>query len=172
MTKQEMLLQHLKSVSGDFVFCVADFYSLFPAKSAQDIRVLLSRMVKSKKIARVTNGIFFLPEKFLDISSLLYKTAAKLRSRDFNYISLESVLSEEGLISQVMFNYLTIMTTGRSGIIRCGNYGTIEFVHTKKIIKNQNELSLNRYGMFQSSSKLALEDMKHTRRSLDLVNLS
>lgn len=170
MTRQEELLQYLKPFADNSLFCVADFYPLFPSKSAQDIRVLLSRMVKNKKIARVTQGIFFLPEKFSDISSLLYKAAAKLRSRDFNYVSLESVLSEEGLISQVMFNYLTIMTTGRSGIIHCENYGTIEFVHTKRITKNQNELSLNRYGMFQASPKLALEDMKYTRRSLDLVN--
>ena len=73
----------------------------------------------------------------LDIQGMiLYNTASKLRSDYFNYLSLESVLSEAGIISQVPMSWLSFMSTGRSSIIKCGNYGTIEFVHTKKKIES------------------------------------
>lgn len=34
---------------------------------------------------------------------------------EYNYISLESALSEYGIISQIPIDRLTIMTTGRKG---------------------------------------------------------
>ncbi len=45
-------------------------------------------------------------------------------------MSLESVLSDAGVISQVPMNWISLMTSGRSHVVDCGDYGHIEFVHT------------------------------------------
>ncbi|MCY4591330.1 MAG: hypothetical protein OXE86_12380 [Alphaproteobacteria bacterium] len=54
-----------------------------------------------------------------------------MRAGEFNYTSLECVLSEWGVISQVPVQYLTFMTTGRKGVFRT-SYGTIECTHAKR----------------------------------------
>ena len=45
--------------------------------------------------------------------------------------SLESILSEYGVISQIPVNRMTVMTTGASGLVETP-YGVIEFTHTKR----------------------------------------
>jgi hypothetical protein len=50
----------------------------------------------------------------------------------FNYISLETVLSDAVVISQIPLNWISIMSSGRSSIISCGEFVTIEYVHTRQ----------------------------------------
>jgi len=57
--------------------------------------------------------------------------AKALRRGEYNYVSLESILSEYGLISQIPMDRLTVMTTDRSGIYKTP-YGVIELTHTKR----------------------------------------
>ncbi len=63
---------------------------------------------------------------------LLFHAAAYIKSGEFNYISLETALSDAGIISQVPISHITIMSSGRSNKISCGNFGTIEFIHTSR----------------------------------------
>ncbi|MFV9927934.1 MAG: hypothetical protein AB8V45_05345 [Candidatus Midichloria sp.] len=63
---------------------------------------------------------------------LLFHCTSYLRSNEFNYISLETALSDIVIISQLPINWISIMSSGRSNIISCGKFGTIEFVHTKQ----------------------------------------
>jgi hypothetical protein len=66
------------------------------------------------------------------------------------------------------------MSSGRSNIIRCGEWGTIEFVHTsKKPNTLTEELAFDcRCRLWRASVKLAVRDMKSTGHNLDLIDWS
>lgn len=105
---------------------------------------------------------------------LLFRVAARLRADGLNYISLETALSDAGVISQVPINWVTLMSSGRSNTISCGRWGTIEFVHTRQ---QAGELASqlhydSRCALWRASVPLALRDMRTTHRSLNLVDES
>lgn len=106
-------------------------------------------------------------------SDLLGPVAARLRARHFNYISLETVLSDVGIISQIPINRITLMSSGRSSKIDCGAYGSIEFIHTrKKAADLATELTYDcQLQLWRASIPLALRDMKDTHRDTGLVNM-
>ena len=55
------------------------------------------------------------------------------------------------------------MTSGRSGVIRCGKYGSIEFTHTKKKLMDLGPLLTYdfRYRLWRASAQLALADIDY-----------
>ncbi|PHM28446.1 hypothetical protein [Xenorhabdus budapestensis] len=61
--------------------------------------------------------------------------AKAMRRGEYNYVSLESALSEYGAISQIPIDRLTVMTTGRKGTYKTP-FGIIEFTHTKRSAPN------------------------------------
>lgn len=69
-------------------------------------------------------------------------------------------------------NWITIMTSGRSNVVDCGNYGHIEFVHTaQRPADVGRELTYDQdRRLWRASVRQALRDMKATRRSLELVD--
>ena len=115
-----------------FLFSRKDVKLFLVGKTEKDINMILSRCVKTGFLKRICNGLFLNTKVNFDHSLVLPKVAAKLRENVLNYISMESVLCEEGVISQQMMNWLVVMTAGRSGIIDCGEFGSIEFIHTQK----------------------------------------
>jgi hypothetical protein len=85
---------------------------------------------------------------------------------------LETVLSDAGVISQVPINWISIMTSGRSHVVDCGDYGHIEFVHTSQRpddVSAELTYDPDRH-LWRASVRQALRDMKATRRPLDLVD--
>jgi len=52
---------------------------------------------------------------------VLFHTGARLRASGFNYISLETILSDAGVISQIPMNWITLMSSGRTTTVSCGN---------------------------------------------------
>jgi hypothetical protein len=105
---------------------------------------------------------------------LLFHAAAHLRASGFNYISLETALSEAGVISQIPINWISIMSSGRSNVINCGRFGNIEFVHTRQRPEAlvQDLHYDTRCRLWRASVALALRDMRATHRSLDLITWS
>ena len=66
------------------------------------------------------------------------------------------------------------MSAGRSSTIRCGIWGTIEFVHTLKgadAVASQLHYD-TRCHLWRASVRLAAQDMRTTRRNLDLIDWS
>ena len=136
--------------------------------------VLLSRAVKAGILKRVCRGIYLYPKGGYPPGDLLFHAAARLRAEEFNYISLETALSDAGLISQIPMNWITLMSSGRSHTVDCGEFGHIEFVHTEQRpeeIANELVYDAARH-LWRASEKQALRDMKVTRRSMDLVNFA
>ena len=163
-----------KNSSPDcFLYSAEDLHVFFPDMSSDALMKLLSRAEKANILERVCKGIYLYPRVSFLASKVLYLTASKLRSGCFNYISLESVLCAYSIISQQMLLWLTVMTSGRSNIIRCGRFGTIEFVHTEKDGSSLNgHLHLDNWsGMLTADAWLAMKDEKNCRRkSMDLID--
>jgi len=154
-----------------FLFSLADLSSLFPELSSEAFHALIGRAVKNDLLQRVCRGIYLYPVSGYPSGLLLYKVAARLRAHEFNYISLESALSDSGIISQIPLNWITLMSSGRSHTIDCGRWGHIEFIHTKKALaKLTPDLIYDKKcGLWRASVPLALQDMKCTRRNTDLI---
>ena len=173
ITELENVLEQISSPER-FLYSRNDLKNLFPHFSDSNLNMLLSRAVKRGKLARICKGIYLYTKVPYNSSVILYKTASKLRASWINYVSLETVLAAHSIISQQLPNWLTVMTTGRRGIITCGSYGTVEFIHTaKKITDIKNNLFLNeRTGMLEAKPHQAYLDMVDAKRqALDLVDM-
>ena len=170
------LAKILQTLASDRSLLLAheDLRCAVPEISDGAFRVMLSRAVSSGVLERVCRGLYRYGRPGQSDGLLLYHAAARLRASTFNYISLESVLSDAGVISQVLPNWVTIMSSGRSATIACGHYGNVEFVHTHKRPNDRvADLTYDRRcGLWRASVGRAISDMKATRRSLDLVDWS
>ena len=152
------------------VFASSDLAGAVPGCSQR--AVLLSRATKAGLLKRVCRGIYLYPVRDYPMEHLLFHAAARLRAGEFNYISLETVLSDAGVISQVPMNWISLMTSGRSHVVDCGDFGNIEFVHTAQLPDDvAAELSYDPdRRLWRASVKQALRDMTATRRSMELVD--
>jgi len=171
-------LKHLSSILSrladpdHYLFSSSDLRGALPDQSAGAFKTLLSRVEKAGLLRRVCRGIYLYPAVDYPAGLLLYHAAALLRIDHFNYISLETALSDAGVISQLPFNGITLMSSGRSNLVECGEFGNIEFVHTQKTpdsLTEQLEYDA-RCHLWRASVPLALKDMRAARRNLDLVN--
>lgn len=154
------------------IFALADLRSALPERSADQFKVLLSRAVTHGELQRVCRGIYLYPRAKPDPQRVLPRTAARLRAGHFLYLSLESVLSQHGVISQLPMDRLTLMTGGRSGLIDCGRWGSIEFTHTKRGPEDcRGELAYDHdRHLWLASPQLAWRDLRFVGRNLDLVD--
>lgn len=155
-----------------YLFGPKDLGSHFSELSPEALKMLLVRATDQGLLERVCRGIYLYPHVDYPRGLTLYHAAAKLRSGTFSYISLESALSEAGVISQVIQHWLTLMSGGRSGVFDCGRFGHIEFVHTSRSFEDvAGEVRYDRRcGLWRASTALAVADMKRCGRSLDLVD--
>lgn len=152
------------------VFAASDLAGAVP--ECGQLAVLLSRATKAGVLKRVCRGIYFYPVPDYPAWHLLYHAAARLRAGEFNYLSLETVLSDAGVISQMPMNWISLMSSGRSHVVDCGDYGHIEFVHTAQRpdeVSGELTYDPNRR-LWRASVWQALRDMKATRRSMELVD--
>jgi predicted transcriptional regulator of viral defense system len=152
------------------VFASSDLAGAVP--DCKHLSVLLSRATKAGLLHRVCKGIYHFTMKDGAPGNLLFHAAARLRAGEFNYLSLETVLSDAGVISQVPMNWITLMSSGRSHLVDCGDYGHIEFVHTAQRPDDlDGELAYDaERHLWRASVRQAMRDMKATRRSLELVD--
>ena len=168
------LVRDLRRLVGrsDGLFALSDLRALLPGHGDGAFRSIVFRLERSGEVVRVCRGIYLLPGSALQGSELLGRAAARLRADRFNYLSLETVLSAAGVISQVPIGRITLMSSGRSSTISCGAYGTIEFVHTGKTPADlAPELEYDpQCGLWRASLRLALRDLRDTRRDTGLVN--
>ncbi|MDD2558893.1 MAG: hypothetical protein PHH87_11525, partial [Desulfuromonas sp.] len=165
------ILSQLAS-SEHYLFLLSDLRALLPQHSDGAFKTLLSRANKAGLLTRVCRGVYLYPAVSYPKGVLLYHVAALLRAGELNYISLESALSNAGVISQIPFNWVTIMTSGRSNMVRCGHFGTIEFIHTDKRIETlvDHLVYAEPYHLWLASVALALQDMQAARRNMDLID--
>ena len=175
MSSVKYLREILEKFSDDknCIYTVPDLRQVFPGHKDASISQILSRAVKQGFMERICKGYYLYNKVRYVPCDVLVAVAARMRADHFNYISLENVLSSHSIISQQMPNWLTIMTTGRSGVIDCGRFGTIEFIHNNR---SDDEIVGNLVltadmAMPEANDKLAYSDLKRCRRqSLELVD--
>ncbi|MFQ5661351.1 MAG: type IV toxin-antitoxin system AbiEi family antitoxin [Gammaproteobacteria bacterium] len=171
----KQLAQVLGRLADDehYLFSPTDLQAVLPDQAKGAFRVLLSRAEKGGLLKRVCRGLYLYPKVNHSSGLILYHAAARLRADEFNYISLESALSDAGVISQIPTHWITLMSSGRSHIIQCGHFGRVEFIHTKKCPNDLiNQLTYDaRCHLWRASVALAIKDMKAARRSTDLIDL-
>ena len=170
------LIQSLAKLadSEHYLFALEDLRALFPDLSDSAFKTVMSRAVSSGVLVRVCRGIYLYDRVDYPRGLVLFHAAARLRADIFNYLSLETVLSDAGVISQVLINRITLMSSGRSHVISCGKFGTIEFVHTSQLPADLAPDLIYDVAchLWRASVPQALRDMRATRRSLDLVDWS
>lgn len=157
--------------SDHYLFTLQDLRALYPELSNVAFKTLMSRTVRAGYLGRVCRGIYIY-KRVTPSGLVLFHAAALLRADQFNYISLETVLSDVGVISQIPMNWISIMSSGRSSKVACGLYGTIEFVHTNQkpdhIMKQLHYDASCR--LWRATVPLALRDMRATHRNSDLID--
>lgn len=158
--------------SEHYLFTSYDLRALLPSLSASAFKTLLSRGVKEGYFIRLCRGLYLYKQVIPTDGLILFHAAARLRANGFNYISLETVLSDSGVISQQPINWITIMSSGRTNKIICDGFGTIEFIHThQQPYEIYQELHYDpRCKLWRASVKQALRDMRATKRNTDLID--
>ena len=132
------------------------------------LRTTISRHAKGGLIQRVSRNVYVNPRAMSMPAEPLLALASFLRPFDFCYLSLESVLSDAGWISQIPFRY-TMMTTGRSFTFDTP-YGVLEMTHTQSKAPPQTDFDPRR-SIHVASPEQAYRDLKRVRRNLDLVDI-
>ena len=155
-----------------YLFLLQDLRALFPDLSDSAFKTLLSRSVQAGYLIRICRGLYIYEKAIPMQGLLLFHAAAILRANEFNYISLETALSDAGVISQIPIHWVSIMSSGRSNIIPCGKFGSIEFTHTEQkppSIMQQLSYDTN-CRLWRANVALAIRDMKTTHRNTDLLD--
>lgn len=155
---------------GKYVFIKHDMTKLFPHDNAKALDEGLNRLVKAGLLKRACRGIYVNDNAHCFDSYVIEQIAKALRRNAYNYVSLESALSEYGTISQIPLDRLTVITTGRKGIYKTP-YGVIEFTHTKRSVSNilDHIQTVTGRPLRVASQKTALRDLKRVGRNLHLL---
>jgi len=157
-----------------YLFTPADMRVLVNDISDEAYRALLSRAAKGGKLERVCRGVYVYHPAKPTLGLVLFHAAARLRAHEFNYISLETALSDSGVISQISMNWITLLSSGRSHTIDCGRWGNIEFIHTRQTAADlAPHLTYDaQCRLWRASVPQAIRDMRQHRRNLDLIDWS
>ncbi len=165
------VISHLASQQA-CLFTPADLRSVLPEHSDTAFKTLLSRAVREGHLAKLCRGLYLYEKANPDRGLILPHAVSKLRPLGLNYLSLETVLSDAGVISQIPMNRIMVMSSGRSSVIDCGPWGTIEFIKTRQ--RPEDLVSQLEYDprarLWRASVVQALRDMRATHRNVDLID--
>lgn len=167
--KQSELLKMLNFFEnlGMWAFKLYHIKMFFINENEKCLQVALNRHCKNGIIAQCSKGVYMNP-RTKKPPFYLEALAGILRDNATFYLSLESRLSEEGLISQIP-NRLTFISQGRSQIFKTP-CGLIEFVHSQKKAKDFLKSCFfdKDRKIYIASQEQAIKDIYKHNRSVDL----
>lgn len=167
---QALIVLNDFDMQGKYVYRKADLRTLFDESGAK-LDQTINRLVEKRVLERAAHGVYvFALSKHIDMTTIEH-IANSMRRGALNYESLESALSQYGVISQVPLDRITLMTTGRSGEYATP-YGIIEFVHTKQQPNTILSELRDREGhpLPIATKKRAYRDLVRSGRNLGLVD--
>jgi len=142
----------------------------FPSDDPVALERALGRHVASKLIDRPARNVYASPRAGLDLPCGWSSFVRFMRPLDRFYLSLETRLSELGVISQVT-SVITLVSSGRSNNFDTP-YGKIEVNHLKTLPEVESLEWDDRREVWLASPMRAYEDMKSlSNRSIDLVDM-
>lgn len=154
---------------GKWIFKLADFIMYFRKESEQNIKISLSRLAKQGYLVSISKGIYANPRaKSMLKGYFPGEVANSLRDKAYSYLSLETLLSEEGLISQIP-NCLTFVSLKFSRTYNTP-YGIIEYVQTKRSVRNflKDCYYDSTRGFWVANTQKAIDDLYNFNRCVDL----
>lgn len=154
---------------GIRVFTTSDFRKILHGYHEKSIARILQDAQNLNILSCPSRGIFVNEKTERPRTHLLYEVARTMRRGSYTYLSLESALSEYGVISQVPVNNHTFMTTGRKGVFHTP-YGVIEFTHTSRDpISLVRDLIHNDRPLPIATMERALSDLRRTKKNTHLI---
>lgn len=156
---------------GVYVLTKRDIEKLFPQEDKKAMEKSLQRMVADKLLIRACQGIYVNPAANNKGARVIEDVAKAMRPGCFSYVSLESMLSEYGVIAQIPLSRITIMTTGAHGT--CATpFGTIEFTHTKRRVASILERSMHVQGrpLRIARKRAAVQDLLRVGRNAGMID--
>jgi predicted transcriptional regulator of viral defense system len=170
--KQSDALKQLRALDqkGRYVYTARDLAKVFSEDSSRALRATVQRLTAEGILERPAKGVYVFSLSRHKGADTLEEVAKTLRRGKYNYVSLESVLSEYGVISQAPVGRITVVTTGRKGEYRTP-YGVIEFTHTKRPLSEVLESMIDRQRPLRVATKeAALRDLRRVGRNTHLIN--
>lgn len=155
---------------GLYVYLKNDLAVLFQENGDALTRTLTS-LVKADILTRAAHRIYVFAFSTHIGDATLDDIARCLRPMNITWESLESALSQWGVISQIPIGRVTYMTTGRSATYDTP-FGVIELTHSKLSADQILPNLVFREGRLPLAKKqFAYENLKSTRRNLHLVDM-
>lgn len=163
-------LSDLDAKHQRFLFSTADLSFIFPEDQPKTLEKSINRLIKSGVLERLTKGLYLFSYAKNKAPYFIESIALMLRRYEYSYVSLESALSEYGLISQVPLGHLTVMTSGRSGLYTTP-YGKIEFTHSDRTFSDLDKRCtvIDGRPLPMATEESALSDLKRVGRNLSMV---
>ena len=164
------LLQRLTwaDQAGVWAFTPATFSALLGEVEPRYLNLMMKRLADRGVLIRAARGVYVNPHARSMPNDVRGGLIRFLRPREVSYVSLESKLSEAGVISQVA-TVLTCMTTGSPGRFDTP-WGAIEFTHTDRDIEPEIDVYLRDDGVLKASVERAARDLRRVGRNTDLID--
>jgi hypothetical protein len=153
---------------GVWAFTPATFSALLGEVEPRYLNLMMKRLADQGVLIRAARGVYVNPHARSMPNDVRGSLIRFLRPREVSYISLESKLSEAGVISQVA-TVLTCMTTGSPGRLDTP-WGSIEFTHTDRDIKPEIDVYPRDDGVLEASVERAARDLLRVGRNTDLID--
>ena len=153
---------------GVWAFTPATFSALLGDPEPNYLKLRMKRLADQGVLIRAARGVYVNPHARSLPSDVRLALTRFLRPRELTYVSLESKLSEAGVISQVA-TVLTCMTTGSPGRLDTP-WGAIEFTHTDRHIAFGTDVQMGDEGMPQATVERAARDLRRVGRNTDLID--
>lgn len=172
--KMSALIEFLDLLSENDIcaFTPAMIRNIFPDEPEENLKKTLSRAVAARLVERACRGVYLYARATPACAYVLESVAVTLRGGKYSYVSLETALSEYGIISQMTLGHLTVMTTGRSQKY-VTLHGTIEFTHTSR-----TESEIVRGTFWKDGRPLrvaypetAFEDLRRVGRNIHMIDM-
>src|ERR1700730_3398610 len=151
-----------------WAFTPATFGALLGQMEPNYLKLMMKRLTDQGVLIRAARGVYVNPHARSTPTDLRSGLIRYLRPREISYVSLESRLSEVGVISQVA-TALTCMTTGSSGRFDTP-WGAIEFTHTDRNIAIGTDVHQRDDGVLEASIECAVRDLRRVGRNTDLID--
>lgn len=170
--KQTVALQKFSELDrrGIYVLTKGDMEKLFKNEHAKTLEKSLQRLVDAGVLQRACRGTYVYMLARSKKGMTIQDIASVLRRGHYSYVSLESALSEYGVISQIPMSRITLMTTGMSGLYETP-YGTIEFTHTKRSVADliRRTVSIKGRSLRYAKQSAALVDLVRVGRNTNMI---
>lgn len=149
-----------------------DLQKLIPGQNPKTLEQSINRALHEQVLVRAARAYYVHAAAVRRAPGrILEELAQAMRPGELSYLSLESMLSEYGLISQIPLGALTVMTTGRSGTLETP-FGTIEYTHTQRPMRSllARTQAVKGRPLRLATPNTAVQDLMRVGRNTDMLD--